>query len=124
MQNNLHSDDVTIVEARKLFSYRTRMSNYSGNFGGVKLCPLCEAHNDVQKISFQCTTIKENVKISGCYSHIFSENISSDIVQTVSDFEKFRQDYMDNRMLQWIHKKRNKKTASMKATVRHPAAAD
>ena len=59
------------------------MSNYSGNYGNVK---LCQCRNDVQKMRFQCERIKE--KIIGSYSNIFSENILPDIAQTTSNIDR------------------------------------
>jgi hypothetical protein len=51
-------------------------------FGGVQICPLCEA----QKMSFQCKIIKENAKISSDQSwkklhaaHAVREDIFSEL---------------------------------------------
>ena len=86
LQSYLFSDKVSVKEAQILFSYRTRMANYAGNYGQVKLCPLCSNHNDIQKMSFQCEKIKEKIRIQSKYSNIFSENIEpqKDTVQPLA----------------------------------------
>ena len=43
LQNYLQNDDISYEEAQAIFSYRTRMAKFSGNYpgkGGVQVCPL------------------------------------------------------------------------------------
>ena len=78
------------------------MSNYGENYrglGGPSICPLCQSHCDSQKWSFQCKTITQNIKIEGNYSNIFSDCISEHTVQTIVKIDKFRRDYLQERML-------------------------
>ena len=98
LQSYLFSDKVTVKEAQILFSYRTCMANYAGNYGQVKLCPLCSNHNDIQKMSFQCEKIKEKIRIQSKYSNIFSENIEPVTVKNIVDIHNTREDYLSQRM--------------------------
>ena len=91
MQNYLQTETVKPKAARTIFSYRTRMSNYSENYRGkseVTMCPICQIHIDSQKYSFQCPKIKENVEIHGEYSNIFSDKIQENTLTTVINIIK------------------------------------
>merc|ERR1712179_641962 len=54
-------------------------------------CPLCLDQLDTQAHCVQCPIIKENIKIKGDYSEIFSEEISKDISKTLLEITKFRE---------------------------------
>ena len=101
LQNYLN--ELNKREGQTMFSYRTRMSNYGQNYSGngrPNICPLCHSHIDSQKWSYQCSRIKENVTIENSYSDIFSEKIKRDTVNTVMRIEKFRKEYLEERMVQ------------------------
>ena len=102
LQHYLQSETISPSEAQIVFNYRTRMSNYGENFrgrGGPSVCPLCMNHPDGQKWSFQCSKIRENIKIEGKYSNIFGQVIESQTVKTIVKISKFRTDYLDQRKL-------------------------
>ena len=87
-------------EGQVIFSYRTRMSNYSDNFrgsGGTSACPLCQNHPDNQKWSFECSKVNENINIEGKYSNIFSEKITKETINTLMEINKLRTDFLDQR---------------------------
>jgi hypothetical protein len=42
--------------------------NVSPGRDGTKVCPLCENHLDLQKFSFQCSKVTENIEITVIYS--------------------------------------------------------
>ena len=70
------------------------MAKFSGNYpgkGGVQVCPLCQNHSDLQKFSFQCRRVKDNVKIQCTYSNIFSEKIHETTTKTLMDKTKLRE---------------------------------
>ena len=99
LQKYLHSEHFTVKECQTIFAYRTRMSNYGGNFGQTSVCPLCENHSDVQNFIFHCTKIQENIQVRGNYSNLFSENIKEETAQTLMMVHKFRQEFIDSRRL-------------------------
>ena len=79
-------------------AYDNVIEDYPGR-NGTKVCPICESHMDLQKFSFQCSKVKENVKICGSYSNIFSENIQTETVETIEKITKFRTEYIEERTL-------------------------
>ena len=92
----------SVKEAQMIFSYRTRMAQYGDNYrgqGGPTLCPLCGNHSDNQHLIFYCTEITGNIKIEGNYNNIFSDNILSETVKTLSEITKHRQQFIDERKL-------------------------
>ena len=63
IQNYLYDEKISYSQALSVFSFRTRMAKFSENYPGkegVKTCPLCQNHFDLQKFSFQCQKMKEN----------------------------------------------------------------
>ena len=46
--------------------------------------------------------------IEGRYSNLFSENISIQTVTTVENINKFREQYISERMVQWTDEKKMK----------------
>ena len=90
------------IDAQMVFSYRTRMANFRENYpntGGPSVCPLCSSHCDSQKWSYQCPKIKENVKIKGNYSNIFSDCITTETVQNLTQINKFRKEFLEEQMV-------------------------
>ena len=62
MQDYLVECEVNL--AKIILSYRLNMSKFWGNFKGkekMKMCPLCDSHEDLQCLSFQCPVIIEKV---------------------------------------------------------------
>ena len=103
MQEYLKCDKISTAEAKAVFSYRTRMANYSNNYrglGGLSPCPLCYLHLDVQSLGFQCSNILENVKILGKYEDIFEDNISKDLAKTVLQISTYRSSYLEERRIE------------------------
>ena len=85
---------------QNICSYRCCMANYGDNFRGknpTPVCPLCQNHPDSQKWAFQCKVIKENIKIGGQYSNIFSDNIPQETVKTICDITIFRKEFLSQR---------------------------
>ena len=82
IQDYLLLKTINISEAKALFKFRLRMAPFGENFrGGQKtiLCPLCEAHPDGQRESFDCIQLKEVINVKGDYNKIFSQVIPHDI---------------------------------------------
>ena len=102
LQNYLKDEEIPVKKAQIIFSYRTRMANFSENYPGkegVKICPLCNNHFDLQKFSFQCPKVTENVEVEGNYSNIFSEKIHSTTINTLINITKFREKYLEERRI-------------------------
>ena len=96
LQNYLKLEILNATEAQTLFRYRVRMANYGENFRGKEneiLCPLCHTHLDSQKMCFEnCPVLRQNIKLSGSYHQIFNTAVPSEIVQTLSLIDKFREE--------------------------------
>ena len=102
LQKYLELENMTVPQAQSLFSYRTRMANFSENFRGAsgpQVCPLCKTHLDSQNLSFQCPLVKENVKIEGQYYKIFTDNTDTKLVNTLVNVTKFRDEYIQSRKI-------------------------
>ena len=87
-------------QSKTVFSYRTRMAQYSENFRGSQghlMCPLCLFHLDSQAGSFSCHVVNENVVINGKYSYIFTSRIKPELAETLVQIDKFRADYIEAR---------------------------
>ena len=80
--------------AKLVFSYRTRMAQFSENYrsaGGPSLCPLCQTHLDNQQMAFTCPELKELLHKEGKYEFIFEENIPKKSVENLIIIENQRQ---------------------------------
>ena len=97
MQKYLKLENLYASGARTLFRYRTRMANFGENFreGSTAVnCPLCGLHLDNQEMAFyNCPVIKANVKIRGQYEDIFKKNVSTELVNTLDNISKFREEF-------------------------------
>ena len=97
MQKYLRLENLYASGARTLFRYRTRMANFGENFreGSAAVnCPLCGLHLDNQEMAFyNCPVIKANVKIRGQYEDIFKKNVSTELVNTLDNISKFREEF-------------------------------
>ena len=72
----LKNKNISVKQAKMLFKFRTRMTTFSENFKGgkqIQSCPLCLNNTDMQKHSFLCKIIQENIHIKGRYEEIFSK---------------------------------------------------
>ena len=99
-QSYLVKKEITKQQADIIFSYRTRMANYSENFrsySGHLPCSLCLSHIDSQAMSLKCSVIIKNVKINIKYNDIFSSNISTQVAETLENIEKYRSEYLQSR---------------------------
>ena len=95
LQEYLKLEHINRFGAQTVFKYRVRMANFGENFRGKRdtvPCPLCGQHLDNQKMNFEnCQVIRDNVQISGVYQDIFKTNIPSEIVSTLQEIDKFRE---------------------------------
>ena len=81
IQDYLVSENISVVQKRNIFHFRTRMANFSENFRGQdppKPCQVCRSHVDCQEHSVNCAETMKNVNKKGKYDEIFSSSISSD----------------------------------------------
>jgi hypothetical protein len=102
-QEYLTNNDLTVKQAQLIFKYRVRMASYSENFRGSSghtPCPLCLAHLDSQAMCMTCPAIRENVKLEGRYSQIFTNKITKELVKTVEAIDRFRDDFLQSRYLE------------------------
>ena len=79
------------------------MANFEENFRNGSehmLCPLCHIHYDTQSMAFQCPIVNANVDIKGNFDDIFIDEIPKDLVSTLCNIVRFREQYLQERMLQ------------------------
>ena len=102
MQDYLKSNKFSTSEAKMVFKWRTRMSDFNENYRGSNghiLCPLCHFHLDSQVMAFQCQELKANVNIIGKYEDIFNEDIPQMLVQSITKIMKYRETFVQERKL-------------------------
>ena len=94
--------ELTMKEALNLFKFRTRMENFSDNFGGKEVCcPLCEQldnsssnqYFDSQLHFMTCQVIINEVpKISSIQDNVYSTNsVNTSTIKTL--IEALESDY-------------------------------
>ena len=99
LQEYLRSNKFTVEEGTTIFKHRTRMSNFKENFkNGLESipCPLCNLHFDKQEMAFQCPVVKSNVEVKGNFEDIFKENIPKEVVVTLINISKFREQFFED----------------------------
>ena len=96
LQNYLKDDAISVMEARNLYRYRTRVANFKENFKNSHqscaiACPLCMVQPDSQPHCMQCPVIKSKIDVQGNYSDIFLEDIPSEISKTLLKISEMRE---------------------------------
>ena len=97
IQDYLLSEEISVQQKRILFQFRTRMSNFADNFRGPNPpvpCKICCMHVDSQNHAVNCVETMKNVKETGKYEEIFTNNIS---VGTAGMLEKLVE-YRENKL--------------------------
>ena len=72
------------------------MSPFGENFRAgqqSKICPFCSLHVDSQEESFRCAKMNQLMEIKGKFSDVSGENLSTELVQTLSNMYYFRDEY-------------------------------
>ena len=95
--------ELTTSQAQTVFAYRSRMAQYSENYRGGQghlPCPLCLMHLDCQSMSFNCPSVKENIKIQGKYENIFCDKIEPELAETLVKIDKYRKTYIESRKVE------------------------
>ena len=79
------------------------MAQFQDNYRGQNRhqpWPLCFMHVDSQKMAFQCPIIKDNVKMGGHYSEIFKDDIPMNLVKTITNIVKYREQFLQERRIE------------------------
>ena len=95
MQNYLHLESMSQKEAVILFKFRKKMAPFGENFKAGQFrtkCTLCFTHIDSQEESCNCVAMNKLMKIRGKYCDIFSDQVSQDLVRTLSNIYNFRKE--------------------------------
>ena len=98
-QEYLKNMDITANQARILFKYRTRMSNYWQNFkGGLEeiTCKVCKEVEtvDSQKHFLECRVAKKSLNVEIVYQHIFTK-VTPSLARSLERIELFRIEYLN-----------------------------
>ena len=79
IQNYLLTEDISTVQKRIVFQFRTGMSDFDENYGSSDTpCKMCSFHRDSQSHSVNCYETMSNVKSKGNYNEIFANKISKE----------------------------------------------
>ena len=96
LQKYLKLENIDANGAKTIFRYRTRMAQFGENYRQGKTpvnCPLCGLHLDNQMMGFSnCPVIKANIIIRGQYEDVFKQTIPSELVKTLENIDKFREE--------------------------------
>ena len=95
MQDYLHLENMTRIQAIALFKFRTRMAPFGENFRAGRInciCPLCFSHLDSQEESFNCGALKNLLQIRGRYRDIYTNNFSQQLISTIYNIYKYRKE--------------------------------
>ena len=96
LQNYLKDVKITAQDAQNLYRFRTRAARFKDNmknsYNVSSTCPLCHVQPDTQVHSVKCPVVQSKVKVKGCYSDIFLEDIPTDIAKTLLDITQLRDD--------------------------------
>ena len=98
IQDYFNSDQMNNEQKRMLFRFRTRMERFGENFRAGNdhvMCPLCFSHYDSQELSLECQEIKKEMTVVGTLKEIYTENIGSDIVNTLTKLTKIRKQKLE-----------------------------
>ena len=95
LQNYLKDNGISVQEAKNLYRFRTRAANFKenqkNNHEMSVACPLCQVQPDTQAHCVQCPVVRTKIDVKGTYSDIFSEDIPSDISQTLMKISQLRE---------------------------------
>ena len=95
IQNSFKNENLKPNEMKTIFKYRTRMEIFGEHFRGGEeqvVWPLCTLHLDNQELSLQCPVIRKEIDVKGKLADIYKENISYDIIKTVSKISEYRKE--------------------------------
>ena len=98
IQNYFKDDKLKPKDMKIVFKYRTRMEKFGENYCGGEdhvVCPLCKLHLDSQQLSLQCPVIRKAIYVNGEMSDIYRDNISYEIIHTVSKISEYREENID-----------------------------
>ena len=93
MQEYLLSEEITTDQKRNLFSFRTRMAEFSENYpsgNDVLPCKMCDLHRDCQAHSVSCHETMKHVRVKGKYEEIFANNVSRDSALMLNQITEIR----------------------------------
>ena len=93
MAKYLELREISAMEAKNIFQFRSKMAQFKDNYGGTNfdlICHLCLSHSDTQKASFECPYIKKNIDILGNYNDIMNGKIDKKLAETVSNIINIR----------------------------------
>ena len=98
MQQYLSHGDISVNQARIIFKYRTRMSNYWNNFRGSledQNCPVCKKENtsDTQEHGLECEVLMKSLHVNVKVSEIF-QAVTPEIGKMLEKIEQFREIYL------------------------------
>ena len=99
MQDYLMNGNIKKEEAINIFKFRTHMADFGENFksgADVVICPLCLDHIDSQSNSFKCQIIKNKIEVKGNMKDVYGSNIPRNLIQTIQDITKVRNDIFNN----------------------------
>ena len=95
-QDYLLCQEMTVIQAKILLKFRTRMANFSNNYKGnteVKECKQCKKHPDSQDMIYECEYNKKYIQMSGKYEDIFEVKIEIKMAKMLEEISKSREKF-------------------------------
>ena len=99
MQDYLMNGHIKKEEAINIFKFRTHMADFGENLksgADVVICQLSLDHIDSQANSFKCQIIKNKIEVKGNLKEFYDSNIPRNLIQTIQDITKVRNDIFNN----------------------------
>ena len=93
LQCYLKNKNISVSQAHTLLKFRTRMANYSNNYGGANsdVCKLCENHSDNQEEITICDFNEKNVRLEGSYKDLFVSDVNVTLAKSLDKLYKLRE---------------------------------
>ena len=97
-QSYFRREQLTKMDARTIFLFRTRMCDFWGNFRGTengRLCPLCRNHPDKQELIAECSVVKSEFgSLHSIMQKVYSNDVRTEdakyLVKVIQYREKIR----------------------------------
>ena len=99
-QSYFRREQLTKLDARTIFLFRTRMCDFWGNYRGTesgRLCPLCRNHPDKQELIAECSVVKSEFgSLHSILQNVYSKDVRTEdakcMVKVLQYREKIKQE--------------------------------
>ena len=93
-QSYLTNKDIPMTNKIEVFKFRTRMSNFSKNYGSTDPCPACRKHVDSQEELMNCSQVVENFENLHLLRNLYEEEVDPEAAKLITDIVRFREKFL------------------------------